>query len=72
MGDIYLASCPVCGRSLFKGRATSYIEGGCPKCKTYLAVAFLRDGVHVCVVEKQSEDAGAEHVSVNQVPIKKQ
>ncbi len=68
MGDIYLASCPVCGRSLFKGRATSYIEGGCPKCKTYLAVAFLRDGVHVSVVEKRSEDAVSEQVAV---PMKK-
>ncbi len=71
MGDIYLASCPVCGRSLFKGKATSYIEGGCPKCKTYLAVTFLRDGVHVTVVEKRSEDAASEQVPVGQITLKK-
>ena len=42
---IYLASCPVCGRALFKGTPHSYIEGGCPKCKNYVQVEYTTEGV---------------------------
>ena len=41
---VYLASCPVCGRSLFRGSPDSYIEGGCPKCKNYLQRSFTPEG----------------------------
>lgn len=40
-----MASCPICGRSLFKGTADSYIEGGCPKCKNYLQITYTQEGV---------------------------
>lgn len=57
---VFLASCPVCGRSLFKGKPESYIEGGCPKCKNYLQISYTPDGVQsvVCVTlpEKQNND----------------
>ena len=42
---IYLASCPVCGRALFKGTPNSYIEGGCPKCKNYIRIEYTEEGV---------------------------
>lgn len=57
---IFMASCPVCGRSLFKGRPDSYIEGGCPKCKNYLQISYTPDGVQsvvsVAEAEKQNND----------------
>jgi len=43
--NIFMASCPICGRSLFKGTADSYIEGGCPKCKNYLQITYTQEGV---------------------------
>lgn len=52
MSDIFMASCPVCGRSLFKGKADSYIEGGCPKCKNYLIISFTDNGFTATVSEK--------------------
>ena len=48
---VFLASCPVCGRSLFKGTPNSHIEGGCPKCKNYLCISFTFDGVQAEVSE---------------------
>lgn len=56
---IYMASCPVCGRSLFKGRSNSYIEGGCPKCKKYLQISFTEDGVVSCVAD--TRESVSEH-----------
>lgn len=52
---IYMASCPICGRSLFKGKPDSYIEGGCPKCKNYLQIHYTAEGVKsaVCVVQPE-------------------
>lgn len=49
--NVFMASCPVYGRSLFKGRPDSYIEGGCPKCKNYLQISYTTNGVQsaVCV-----------------------
>ncbi len=44
---VYMASCPVCGRTLFKGSTGSFIEGGCPKCKHYLKIYYTQDGVRV-------------------------
>ena len=46
---IYIASCPVCGRSLFKGKPNSYMEGGCPKCKEYLQITFTDTGFSASV-----------------------
>ena len=51
----FMASCPVCGRSLFKGKPDSYIEGGCPKCKNYLQIFYTPDGVHSVVSVSQTE-----------------
>ncbi len=45
----YMASCPICGRSLFKGKPDSYIEGGCPKCKSYLQIHYTTEGVKSAV-----------------------
>ncbi len=43
----YMASCPVCGHGLFRGQPGSYLEGGCPKCREYLKIAFTEDGFTV-------------------------
>ncbi len=42
----YKASCPVCGRNLFRGLPDSYIEGNCPKCGSFLRIFFEGDGVN--------------------------
>lgn len=56
---VFMASCPICGRSLFKGKPDSYIEGGCPKCKNYLQISYTPDGVQsvVCVVQAQKQNS---------------
>lgn len=41
----YKASCPVCGRNLFRGAPNSYIESYCPKCGSFLQIAFSSAGV---------------------------
>lgn len=55
---VFMASCPICGRSLFKGKPDSYIEGGCPKCKNYLQISYTPDGVQsvVCVVKEEKQN----------------
>lgn len=50
---IHIASCPICGRTLFKGAPNSYIEGGCPKCKEYLRIRFTNTGFQACVSVKE-------------------
>ncbi|MFR1517323.1 MAG: hypothetical protein ACLSVG_00890 [Clostridia bacterium] len=45
----YKASCPVCGRNLFRGSSGSKIDAYCPKCKKLLKISFLGDGVTVKV-----------------------
>ena len=52
---IFLASCPVCGRSLFKGSPLSYMELGCPKCKTYLSVKIEENGIMTTVKETKNK-----------------
>ena len=47
----YISSCPVCGRTLFKGTPSSCIEVGCPKCKEYLKINFTDAGYQVCVIK---------------------
>ena len=42
----YKASCPICGRNLFRGVPDSYIEGYCPKCGNFLMIHFGTDGVN--------------------------
>ena len=53
--NTFMASCPICGRSLFKGTPDSYIEGGCPKCKNYLQISYTLNGVQsvVCMTEEE-------------------
>lgn len=46
---VFLSSCPVCGRSLFKGSPHSYIEGGCPKCKEYIQITFTDTGFQASI-----------------------
>lgn len=41
------ASCPVCGRNLFKATPNSYVEAFCPKCKSFLEISFYSKGVKV-------------------------
>lgn len=53
--DIFVASCPICGRSLFKGSPESYIEGACPKCKHYLKIDFGKSGYRVMVGGDEAE-----------------
>ncbi len=56
--NIFMASCPICGRSLFKGKPNSYIEGSCPKCKNYLQISYTTLGVQsiVCVVKEEKQN----------------
>lgn len=54
--NVFMASCPVCGRSLFKGKPDSYIEGGCPKCKNYIKISFTPDGVQSKVSDPQTKE----------------
>lgn len=42
--SVFVASCPICGRSLFKGSPNSYVETGCPKCGEYLKISFCENG----------------------------
>ena len=53
--NIFMASCPICGRSLFKGAPDSYIEGGCPKCKNYLKISYTLNGVRTIVCDTKDE-----------------
>ncbi|MFR1517681.1 MAG: hypothetical protein ACLSVG_02735 [Clostridia bacterium] len=53
--QIYLSSCPVCGRTLFKGTPDSCIEGGCQKCKEYLKIKFHDTGYQVCIIKPDEE-----------------
>ena len=53
---LFLASCPICGRSLFKGRPNSYIEMGCPKCKSFLQIFFTEEGIKAEVYKAQVEN----------------
>lgn len=41
----FKASCPVCGRNLFRGSTHSYMEGNCPKCGSFLQITFHDTGV---------------------------
>lgn len=54
---MFMACCPVCGRSLFRGKSDSYIEGGYPKCKNYLHISYTSDGVQseVCAVQEEKQ-----------------
>ena len=63
--QVYMASCPVCGRSLFKGKPDSYIEGGCPKCKNYLQIQYTAEGVKstVCIAKSEKSEYRAEEIS---------
>lgn len=44
------ASCPVCGRNLFRGSENSCVEGYCPKCKSHIEVIFFSAGVRSTVI----------------------
>ena len=45
----YKASCPICGRNLFRGSPESVIEGNCPKCGNDLIIRYMNTGVAVTV-----------------------
>ncbi len=55
----FISSCPICGRTLFKGTPDSYIEVGCPKCKEYLKISFHEYGyqVHIAKQTKESNES---------------
>lgn len=54
----FMASCPICGRSLFKGKPNSYIEGGCPKCYNYLQIYYTSEGVQsIVTLTKEKENS---------------
>lgn len=48
--SVFVASCPICGRVLFKGRPSSYVESGCPKCGKYLKISFSENGFNVATI----------------------
>lgn len=45
------ASCPVCGRNLFRGSKNSYLEGPCPKCGRFLKISFTEDGINISTLD---------------------
>ena len=51
--QFFISSCPICGRTLFKGTPNSYIEGACPKCKEYLKIHFNGTGYQVCILRQE-------------------
>ena len=51
----YWSSCPVCGRTLFRGAPDSCIEGGCPKCKEHLKINFYYTGYKVCIMNQNQK-----------------
>lgn len=59
----YKASCPICGRYLFRGSPESVIEGNCPKCGSALVIRYSNTGVAVTV--SVSEDKREETIKVN-------
>lgn len=60
MANMYIVTCPLCGKVLFKGKAVEHIEVQCPKCNGVLNVAM--DGhqliVNECSNEKEKKAAG--------------
>ena len=52
----FTASCPICGRTLFKGTPNSYLECGCPKCKEYIKVKFTENGFTALVSAKKEKE----------------
>ena len=54
--SVYTASCPICGRVLFKGSPDSYIEGGCPKCGEYLKISFTDCGFNAAAAKLTDKD----------------
>jgi phage FluMu protein Com len=52
---IFVAGCPICGRTLFKGKPNSYIEGGCPKCRSYLQIYYTDNGIKIIIHEVKQE-----------------
>ena len=59
----YRASCPICGHNLFKGLPNSYMEGNCPKCRSFRQIYFNGDGVRVA--------AGIHEKTVNEESMQK-
>lgn len=53
MANMYIVTCPLCGKVLFKGKAVEHIEVQCPKCNGLLNVAM--DG-HQLIVNECSND----------------
>lgn len=48
--DKLKASCPVCGRNLFRGSENSCVDGYCPKCGNHIEVVFFPSGVSSTVI----------------------
>ena len=53
--DKLKASCPVCGRGLFRGTEKSYIDGYCPKCGSHIEVEFFASGVKSSVIYEDND-----------------
>lgn len=50
------ASCPICGRNLFRGTENSCIQGNCPKCGTNLIINFYNSSVSITVDKAPIEE----------------
>ncbi len=50
-----IASCPVCGKVLFRGSPQSKIEGSCPKCGEYLTVTYFENGFNAIAANYTGE-----------------
>ena len=49
MNDKLKASCPVCGRTLFKATNNAELECNCPKCKSYLTINLRNNSITITV-----------------------
>ena len=49
MNNKLKASCPICGKNLFKANQNAELECNCPKCNSYLTFLFINNGITVMV-----------------------
>ncbi len=63
----FISSCPICGRTLFKGTPDSYIEVGCPKCKEYLKITFHECGYQVHIAKHTKDSSISSRTPDNKI-----
>lgn len=57
MGEVYIITCPKCGKTLFKGTSTEHIEVLCPRCREKMNIAMMDNKVTVECCSSSEEAA---------------